>query len=130
MLTTLSLEVVDDPVTIGPADGVHLEISDGTKLAVAVLKPAALPLGAGLPTDTRAWIGVKATDVGASLEGIDGLVLSLTGGSFSYNSASGFHDSNGGLATDGDDHERGRAGLGGGVGDGAGGRDADDRSRR
>ncbi len=74
---------------------------DGTKLAVAVLKPAALPLGAGLPTDTRAWIGVKATDVGASLEGIDGLVLSLTGGSFSYNSASGLHDSNGGLATDG-----------------------------
>ncbi len=35
------------------------------------------------------------------LEGIEGLVLSLTGGSFSYNSASGFHDSNGGLATDG-----------------------------
>ncbi len=101
LLTTLSLEVVDDPVTIGPADGVHLEITDGTKLAVAVLKPAVLAVGAGLPTDTRAWIGVKATDVGASLEGIEGLVLSLTGGSFSYNSASGFHDSNGGLATDG-----------------------------
>ena len=28
-------------------------------------------------------------------------MLSLTGGSFSYNSASGLHDSNGGLATDG-----------------------------
>ena len=49
-------------------------------------------------TDTRAWIGVKATDVGASLEGIDGLVLSVTDGTFSYNSASGAHDDNGAAA--------------------------------
>ncbi len=48
--------------------------------------------------DTRAWIGVKATEVGASLEGIDGLVLSITGGTFSYNSASGAHDDNGATA--------------------------------
>ena len=72
-------------------------ISDGTKLAVAVLKPATPAVGATF-TDTRAWIGVKATDVGASLEGIDGLTLSITGGSFSYNSASGAHDDNGAAA--------------------------------
>ena len=41
---------------------------------------------------------MKATDVGASLEGIDGLVLSITGGTFSYNSASGAHDDNGATA--------------------------------
>ena len=52
-------------------------IHDGTKLAVAVLKPATPPVGATF-TDTRAWIGVKATEVGASLEGIDGLTLSIT----------------------------------------------------
>ena len=87
-LTTLSLELDGSDVTIGPASGPHLVIHDGTKLAVAVLKPATPAVGATF-TDTRAWIGVKATDVGASLEGIDGLTLSITGGSFSYNSASG-----------------------------------------
>ena len=84
-------------MTIGPAGGPHLVIHDGTKLAVAVLKPATPAVGATF-TDTRAWIGVKATDVGASLEGIDGLVLSITGGTFSYNSASGAHDDNGATA--------------------------------
>ena len=78
-LTTLSLELDGSDVTIGPASGPHLVIHDGTKLAVAVLKPAAPAVGATF-TDTRAWIGVKATDVGASLEGIDGLTLSITGG--------------------------------------------------
>ena len=84
-------------MTIGPASGPHLVIHDGTKLAVAVLKPATPAVGATF-TDTRAWIGVKATEVGASLEGIDGLTLSITGGSFSYNSASGAHDDNGAAA--------------------------------
>ena len=71
-LTTLSFELDGSDVTIGPASGPHLVIHDGTKLAVAVLKPATPAVGATF-TDTRAWIGVKATDVGASLEGIDGL---------------------------------------------------------
>ena len=96
-LTTLSLELDGSDVTIGPAGGPHLVIHDGTKLAVAVLKPATPAVGATF-TDTRAWIGVKATDVGASLEGIDGLVLSITGGTFSYNCASGAHDDNGATA--------------------------------
>ena len=96
-LTTLSLELDGSDVTIGPASGPHLVIHDGTKLAVAVLKPATPAVGATF-TDTRAWIGVKATEVGASLEGIDGLTLSITGGSFSYNSASGAHDDNGAAA--------------------------------
>ena len=72
-------------------------IHDGTKLAVAVLKPATPAVGATF-TDTRAWIGVKATDVGASLEGIDGLTIAVTGGSFQFNSASGLHDDNGATA--------------------------------
>ncbi len=67
-LTTLSLELDGSDMTIGPAGGLHLVIHDGTKLAVAVLKPAAPAVGATY-TDTRAWIGVKATDVGASLGG-------------------------------------------------------------
>ena len=79
-LTTLSLELDGSDVTIGPASGPHLVIHDGTKLAVAVLSPPRRPSARPL-RDTRAWIGVKATDVGASLEGIDGLVLSITGGS-------------------------------------------------
>ena len=56
---------------VGPATGPHLVIHDGTKLAVAVLKPAAAAVSATF-TDTRAWIGVKATDVGASLGGSTG----------------------------------------------------------
>ncbi len=76
----------------------------------------------------RAWIGVKATDVGASLEGIDGLVLSVTGGTFSYNRASGAHDDNGatagGTITDASALTWATA-----LGTAPVGRDADDRSR-
>ena len=96
-LTTLSLELDGSDVTIGPASGPHLVIHDGTKLAVAVLKPATPAVGATF-SDTRAWIGLKATDVGASLEGIDGLEIAVTGGSFQFNSASGAHDDNGATA--------------------------------
>ena len=95
-LSTLELTITS-PVTVGPTDGVHLSVSAGT-LAVAALSA---PTPTAPVTDDRHWTGVVASGVSASLLGVDGLTLAVTGGSFKFNSASGaYSDGVGGTPVD------------------------------
>ena len=98
-LVTLSLTVVTNPVTIGQG-GVGFTVGVGSGIAVAALTAPALPAGTGLPTDSRKWTAIKVELVAASLI-IGGLEITDIDGTFQINSATGQHDSNGGLPTDG-----------------------------
>ena len=76
-LTTLSLELDVSDITVGPVE----RRASGDPRRHQARGRRAQAGGAGgwcdPSPDTRAWIGVKATEVGTWLEGIDGLTLSI-----------------------------------------------------